>query len=135
MSKANRKNHSSGGASHKSHGCKKISVCGNTRIEYISNDDEHGCCKGKSPKAATTKIVAEVDIGFGNTLYIRGAGCGLNWENGIALKNQDANFWVFEVPSCKEDFEYKLLINDEIWSTGENFVAYRGMNNIVSPKF
>lgn len=31
----------------------------------------------------TTKIVALIDVGFGNTLYIRGEGPGLSWEKGI----------------------------------------------------
>ncbi len=117
--------------------CKtKVAICGNTKVEYLDTDSdtESECCCSKIENSLT-KIIAEVNIGFGNTLYIRGAGCGLNWEKGIALKNHDTNFWALELPQCTEDFEYKLLINDKIWNTGENFVAHRNQQNIVKPKF
>lgn len=115
---------------------KKVSVCGNTRIEYMSDDDQdHHCCCEKAHFENSTKIIAEINIGFGNTLYIRGAGYGLNWEKGIALKNQDSNFWSLNIPNCKEDFEYKLLINDDIWCEGHNLIAKHGQKNIVTPKF
>lgn len=113
-----------------------ITVTGNTRLEYVETTQTNKTAQKSSPTNSTiTKIVAEVDIGFGNTLYIRGAGKGLSWDKGVALKNQDTNFWVLELPGCKEDFEYKLLINDDTWSTGENFVAHHGTNNIISPNF
>lgn len=115
---------------------KKISVCGGSRMEYIDDDADDPCCEAGKPCAdGATKIVAKVDIGFGNTLYIRGAGCGLDWEKGVALKNQKADFWVFETKNCTKDFEYKLLINDSVWNIGENFIARHGVNNVVSPEF
>ncbi|MDR0715388.1 MAG: hypothetical protein LBF25_01210 [Puniceicoccales bacterium] len=113
-----------------------ISVCGNTVVEHVKVSNF--CEKDKhSSKVGSTKIIAEVDIGFGNTLYIRGAGCGLSWDKGVAMKNKDAKFWVFECDKCKGkgDFEYKLLINDELWCDGDNFVAKYDQKNIVVPTF
>jgi hypothetical protein len=97
-----------------------------------SCEDSHCCGGGES-----TKIIAEADIGFGNTLYIRGAGCGLSWDKGVAMRNRDAKFWVFECDKCKGkgDFEYKFLINDNVWSTGDNFVANFCKKNIAAPAF
>jgi hypothetical protein len=79
--------------------------------------------------------MAEIDVGFGNTLYIRGTGCGLGWDKGIAMQNKDSKFWIFDAKKGKGDFEYKLLINDEIWSTGENFAAKCCKINVVRPTF
>jgi hypothetical protein len=110
-----------------------VSVCGNVSLEYTGDDDDDAHSSGSK----STKIVAEADIGFGNALYIRGAGCGLSWNKGVPMKNKDTKFWVFECAKCKEkgEFEYKLLINDEIWCTGENFVAKCRESNMIAPVF
>ncbi|MDR2435903.1 MAG: hypothetical protein LBD33_01135 [Puniceicoccales bacterium] len=111
-------------------------VCGSVQVGHAECDDSGGdydCCCGSE----LTKIIAETDVGFGNTLYIRGAGCGLSWDKGVAMRNKDAKFWVFECDKCKckKDFEYKFLINDEIWCAGDNFIAKCCKKNIATPKF
>jgi hypothetical protein len=120
----------------KVNGADEISVCGSVQVGHTASDDpgkDCDCCDGSE----STKIIAEVDVGFGNTLYIRGAGCGLSWDKGVAMHNKDAKFWTFECNKCKckGNFEYKFLINDEIWCTGDNLVAKCCKKNIASPKF
>jgi hypothetical protein len=105
-----------------------LSVCGNAMMEHIK-------ISGRGNKRGATRVEAEVNIGFGNTLYIRGAGCGLSWDKGVAMENKDVSFWVFETNKCKDDFEYKLLINDELWCEGENFVAKCHEKSTIAPKF
>lgn len=88
----------------------------------------------KSTSCKSTTISTDIDIGFGNQLYIRGEGNGLSWDKGIAMKNEK-NSWTWKSTKCENNFEYKLLINDEIWSTGDNFIAVAREKNKVTPKF
>jgi hypothetical protein len=89
----------------------------------------------RSP-GTSTRIVANVDVGFGNTLYIRGSGCGLSWDRGTEMKSVDGDHWMWEChchSSC-QCFEFKVLINDQIWSSGENYMTI-GRANEVKPYF
>ena len=38
-------------------------------------------------------IEANIDVGYGNSLYLRGEGLGLNWNQGIPLKCEDGSTW------------------------------------------
>jgi hypothetical protein len=84
----------------------------------------------------TLSVTAEANIGFGNRLYIRGDGCGLSWDKGIAMKYMNDDRWQWECKNApsKTNFEFKVLINDEIWSTGENYTA-SNKNNKICPTF
>jgi hypothetical protein len=85
---------------------------------------------------STTKILANVDVGWGNTLYIRGECNGLSWSKGIPMKNNGNNIWVWSSNTKKcINFQYKVLINDTIWCRGENFTANAGKDNHLIPVF
>ena len=86
------------------------------------------------PKAATT-LSAKVDIGFGNMLYIRGEGPGLNWNRGVPMDCVAADEWVWSTKSARSSFSCKVLINDEIWSTGDDFVVPPGERLVCYPSF
>lgn len=86
-------------------------------------------------KTLKTSIVAYVDVGYGNTLYIRGEGAGLNWEKGIPLKNVSAAEWAFETNKATGTLNYKFLINDQVWATGDNLTIQAGSKSISSPQF
>jgi hypothetical protein len=84
----------------------------------------------------SVKIVANVDVGFGNRLYIRGDGCGLSWDKGIEMTPIDGSHWQW-ICKCRGDkryFDFKVLVNDDLWSVGENYVAI-GEVNEVTPSF
>ena len=70
----------------------------------------------KSSAKKVTRIVAHVDIGWGNMLYIRGEGAGLSWEQGVPM-------------ICK------FLVNDEKWALGENVTINAGDVHISDPAF
>ncbi|WP_199221104.1 hypothetical protein [Coraliomargarita sinensis] len=91
--------------------------------------------KAATQKAATTSIVANVDVGFGNTLYVRGQGAGLSWDKGIALKNVSPYEWSFSTSEAKGDITFKFLINDEAWSEGDNLTVAAGSTSVSSPVF
>jgi len=92
----------------------------------------------KSPvkeKVEKTSIIARVDVGFGNCLYVRGQGAGLSWDQGIQLDNVSPYEWTFASTQAKGDVTFKFLINDEIWADGENTTVAKGGTSISSPIF
>ena len=91
--------------------------------------------KTAARKTLKTSIVAYVDVGYGNTLYIRGEGAGLSWEKGIPLKNITAAEWAFETNKATGTLTYKFLINDQVWATGDNLTIQAGSKSISSPQF
>ena len=93
--------------------------------------------KAKIPtkKALKTSIIARVDVGFGNQLYIRGTGADLSWEKGLPLENVSSYEWAFATTNAKSDVTFKFLINDELWAEGDNVIAAKGATSISSPVF
>jgi hypothetical protein len=93
--------------------------------------------KAKIPsnKVVKTSIVARVDVGFGNQLYVRGSGAGLSWDKGLPLDNVSSYEWAFASTQAKSDVTFKFLINDEIWAEGENITVAKGGSSISSPVF
>lgn len=91
--------------------------------------------KAPAKKAATTSIIANVDVGFGNTLYIRGEGAGLSWDKGTALKNDSPYEWSFRTTAAKGEITFKFLINDEAWAEGDNLTVPAGGTSVTSPDF
>jgi hypothetical protein len=86
-------------------------------------------------KSASTVITALIDIGFGNTLYIRGEGPGLSWDTGLALDCLADDKWSITIPASGKPVVYKLLINDLTWSTGADFVTESGQKATLTPTF
>ncbi|HEY2082337.1 MAG TPA: hypothetical protein VGI88_06090 [Verrucomicrobiae bacterium] len=84
--------------------------------------------------AKPVTIEAKIDVGFGNTLYLRGEGLGLSWSHGIPLTCVDGKTWKW-TGETQEQLKFKLLLNDQIWSQGENLVAAPGQKLEISPAF
>ncbi len=85
------------------------------------------------PPAAVT-VAATIDVGFGNTLFIRGQGAGLNWSSGVAMRCEADDRWSITLPT-HGPVVFKLLVNDLSWSQGENYQALPGEAVSVSPSF
>lgn len=90
--------------------------------------------KASSAKAAPTVITALIDVGFGNTLYVRGEGPGLSWNVGVPLECAADDKWTISLPGGKSVL-FKLLINDISWSIGPDYVAASGEKVAVAPNF
>jgi len=88
-----------------------------------------------SKQVVKTSITARVDVGFGNQLYIRGAGAGLSWEKGLQLENVSSYEWAFATTKARSDVVFKFLINDELWAEGDNIIVAKGATSISSPVF
>lgn len=82
----------------------------------------------------TVSIEAKIDVGFGNTLYLRGEGQGLSWNQGVPLTCMDRSTWKWTGPAA-DKVRFKLLLNDNIWSKGEDLVATPGDKLEVAPAF
>ncbi|OIO59942.1 MAG: hypothetical protein COZ46_02185 [Verrucomicrobia bacterium CG_4_10_14_3_um_filter_43_23] len=94
--------------------------------------------KAKSTaKTFESVIRAHVDIGWGNTLYIRGEGGGLNWKQGIPMQNKTGDEWIYKAQSPTQGITFKLLINDneDCWCDGENMRVAAGKATDVYPNF
>ena len=84
----------------------------------------------------TTVIIARFDVGHGNHLYIRGDGHMLSWESGVQMENIGGDAWQWTTQEAREGMlAFKLLINDEVWSIGENFTASFGETTSFHPSF
>ena len=81
-----------------------------------------------------TQIKAKIDAGWGNALFIRGNGSGLNWDKGAPLTCVDGSSWVWQSPAT-DKVTFKLLLNDEIWSEGQDLVAEPGGKIELRPIF
>lgn len=82
-----------------------------------------------------TVITATVDVGFGNTLYLRGDGPGLSWDKGIPLACVSAERWTLTIGETSKPVSFKFLLNDVIWSEGEDYVAAPGSAIVLKPAF
>ena len=85
-----------------------------------------------APKSTT--IEAKIDVGFGNTLYLRGQGPGLSWERGVPCECVDRNTWRWTAPRA-EKLTFKLLLNDSVWARGADLVIGPGEKVEVVPAF
>ena len=97
--------------------------------------------KAVSRKPATngaTKALATIDVkldvGFGNAVFLRGQGAGLTWEHGQPLVCVDSKTWRW-TGEVKEPVTFKLLINDKIWSAGNDLMIAPGQKLEIAPEF
>ena len=89
----------------------------------------------KEKEKRVSGLEARCDVGFGNALYIRGSGAGLNWDRGIVLKNTAPDLWAWETDCPFDSCEFKLLLNDVQYETGENHFLEFGNTVRYSPRF
>lgn len=88
----------------------------------------------KKPAKKTT-VRVKFDAGFSNTLFIRGEGAGLSWFKGTPLKNVSHDEWVWETAKASKEIQFKLLINDEHFESGENHRIGSGGVETIHPHF
>lgn len=82
-----------------------------------------------------TIVSACVDVGFGNHLYLRGEGPGLSWDHGVAMDCVGSDAWTATVKGATDAVVFKVLINDETWCTGNDYVVQPGQTVTVNPTF
>jgi hypothetical protein len=87
-----------------------------------------------APESPETVIDVKLDIGFGNTLFLRGQGAGLNWERGVPLVCVDGKTWRWS-QKLKDTITFKVLINDKVWAAGGDLTAKPGQKLELAPAF
>lgn len=100
------------------------------------------CCaaavlpKAKTAKETKTKIIAHIDCGFTNNLYIRGEGISsLSWEKGVLMKNVGPNEWTWESDRPFSTMHFKVLVNDKWYEQGNNHTIAFGQEMKFTPQF
>lgn len=100
------------------------------------------CCaeestqKPKASKPTKTKIVAHIDCGFTNNLFIRGEGISsLSWDKGIQMKNIGPHEWIWESDRPFSTMQFKVLVNDSWYEQGNNHSLAFGQTMEFSPQF
>jgi hypothetical protein len=89
----------------------------------------------EAKKGPKTRIVVKYDVGFNNSLHIRGAGASLSWEKGIPLTNVRSDEWIWESNKPFTSCEFKVLINDQQYEIGENHLLTYGTTIQYTPTF
>lgn len=89
----------------------------------------------KSDQKPLTMVAVKVDVGYGKALFIRGQGLGLTWDKGLPLNCIDSSTWIWSANNGNSAAEFKVLINDEIWSKGENLKVTPGERIEIEPAF
>lgn len=87
------------------------------------------------PKGRPVTISAKIDVGFGNTLSIRGDGAGLSWDKNTPLGCSSGDTWTLVISRVEKPFAFKFVMNDSAWSTGEDYYAAPGDTVTVTPVF
>jgi hypothetical protein len=88
-----------------------------------------------SPAAKLTTIVAKVDVGFGNSLFLRGTGPGLSWDKGVEMHNAGTDEWIWSTNAATTTFLAKVLINDVIWSGDPDSTIVAGTKTVITATF
>ena len=91
--------------------------------------------KAVAASAVATTITAQIDIGFGNALYIRGQGPGLSWDRGALMNCVADDRWQITLPESARPVLFKFLVNDLSWSAGEDYTAAPGAKVTLTPTF
>jgi hypothetical protein len=89
----------------------------------------------EQPKPTIIKIKAQIDVGFGNALTIRGSSAGLSWDKGVSMNCVNDDIWSITLVGVSGPVTFKFLVNDLTWSEGEDFVAQPGDEIILTPTF
>ena len=84
----------------------------------------------------TIGVLVIYDVGFGNTLTIRGNRLPLSWHRGKECKNVGPNAWAYYMEfNYPQTVEFKVLINDSTWETGYNHSVETGNIIVIKPSF
>lgn len=82
-----------------------------------------------------TTLSALVDVGFGNTLYLRGEGPGLSWDKGVKLECVSDDCWSIKLGASSKPIIFKFLLNDVAWSDGNDYIVTPGSSVELKPTF
>lgn len=94
-----------------------------------------GVSKAASCANKLTRVLVKYDAGWGNQVFIRGVGAGLDWQKGILMQCIGDDEWLWEARVPCGSISFKLLVNDGVWSQGEDVSVLAGETVICHPSF
>ncbi len=114
---------------------KQISLTIPAKTAYVFTSDSAEAYS--EPDKVVTTIRVHYDVGLGNTMHLRGDDYPLWWTDGREMLNVSSDIWVYEIEryGVGESFEFKPLINDTTWSTGNNYTGVGGQTIDIYPSF
>lgn len=89
----------------------------------------------KTHTGPKTRITINYDVGFSNALYLRGQGANLSWNKGTLLSNVKPDEWIWETTEPFTTCEFKVLINDTQYESGDNHTLTCGASIHYTPQF
>jgi hypothetical protein len=87
------------------------------------------------PVGKKTIVIAKGDVGWGNSIYLRGQGGGLSWDVGVLMDCLKKDEWVWSCPAGDGAITFKFVRNDLHWALGKDQVAAAGETSISTPQF
>jgi len=90
---------------------------------------------GSAISDRTKLIVARVNVGWGNTVYLRGEGGCLTWDQGVPMICSGDDRWVWACHADEAPRQFKFLRNDLDWALGENEIMTGTDIMVCSPTF
>lgn len=89
----------------------------------------------EKPYSYRTLIKVKYNCGFPNNLYIRGNDAGLSWSKGHLMVNSLPDEWVWGTDEEISLMEFKILLNDLKYESGENHLIGYGEEVSFIPRF
>jgi hypothetical protein len=86
-------------------------------------------------RPVVTTITARINIGFGNTLHLRGEGPGLSWDRGVPMECIAADLWRLNLGESARGYTFKVLVNDLTWNSGPDYTVASGGVVNLTPTF
>jgi len=75
---------------------------------------------GVGDSVPATQLVADIDVGFGNWLAVRGGTWPLSWDEGVPAFPVSGTQWRIIASEITGGSEFKWLLNDSRWQSGGN---------------
>ncbi len=82
-----------------------------------------------------TVLLANILIGIGNKLYVRGEGGGLSWSEGQPMEFVEIGLYRWKCLEGDEPVQVQIYLNDEISALGEPIQLNPGQELEVTPDF
>jgi hypothetical protein len=106
---------------------KTVAACAQTKAPAL--EDKADSFSGPVP------VVARIELGPGNAVFIRGEGGGLNWHRGLRLDCIAPGAWIWFAKRLTDKVVFQLLLNDSVWAKGDNIVLEPGSRIELTPDF
>ena len=100
----------------------------------VANKKAACSCKAASANKLT-RVLVKYNAGWGNQLFIRGTGAGLDWQRGIPMQCVGEDEWLWEQLVPNGSVAFKVLLNDNQWCSGEDYLVNAGDSIICRPEF